>query len=287
VIPQLLALINGKGGTLKTTISANTGGILAAAGYRVLLVDLDPQGNLRRDLGVYGAEVDDQGAALAAALTGRAQLTPARNVRERLDLAVGGDVLDDVDEADLDEALAPIADDYDLIIADCPPGNQGGLQLAALQAARFVLIPTRPDEASLDGLRRIAKLFAAVRADGNPDLELLGVVLADIGSQSRAIMREARADVERMFGRDDAMCVTTIRHAEAPSRDARKLGKLVHELDRELYASLSTLPDMGPRRFATSAPGLAGDHQRLAAEIAERISARVEAAEAEVAGVEA
>lgn len=281
MISQALAIINGKGGTLKTTISANAAGILAAAGYRVLLVDLDPQGNLLRDLGLHDSEADDQGAALAAALLGQTDLRVAAGVRERLDLAVGGDALDVLDVApeDLELALAPIADDYDLIIVDCPPG-QRGLQKAALTAVHFVVIPTKADVASLDGLRRVARLFAEVRSSANPDLELLGVVLADVGSQSRRILRETRDDVATLFGNDETMFLSTIRHAEAPATDARRLGRLAHELDRELYADLvairSPLPTgTGPRRFAASAPGLAGDHQRLASEIAERISARV------------
>ncbi len=271
MIPQAIGIINGKGGTLKTSVTATCGGILAAAGYRVLLVDVDPQGNLLRDLGLHGGPHDDQGAALAAALTGRGPLRPIPTGRNRLDLAVGGDVLEDVavEPGDIDAALESAVDDYDLVILDCPPGNRA-LQIAALTASRFVVIPTRADTASLDGLRRVARLFAEIRAGANPDLELLGVVLADIGSQSRRILRDTREQVAALFGDEDAMLLSTIRHAEAPATDARRLGRLVHELDREFYATLPT----GSGRFAASAPGLVGDYQRLTAELAERITQR-------------
>lgn len=275
MLPQALAVINGKGGTLKTAVAATTAGILAAAGYRVLAVDWDPQGNLADDLGVHGTEWDDDGTALAAAVTGQAPLAPVGNVRDRLDLAVAGEALEGVTGVNLEAALAPVADAYDLIIIDCPPGNRP-LQLAALAAARFVVIPTRADASSLRGLRRVARLFAEVRGSANPGLELLGVVLAGIGSQSRQLQRMFRDDVATLFGRDDAAFQTVIRHAEAPAIDARRMGRLVTELGKGLYTTMAT--ELGPRRLAASAPGLAGDHQRLAAEIAERITARVEAA---------
>lgn len=281
MIPQAIAVVNVKGGVLKTTIAANQAGILAVSGYRVLLIGLDPQGDLLRDFGLRGTEVDDQGARLAAALTGQAPLQPWSTGRDRLDIIAGGDVLETitVEPGDLDAALADGADQYDLIIIDCPPGNQP-LQRTALEAARWVLIPTRADESSLDGLGRVARLFAEIRGGANPDLELIGVVLADIGSQSRRILRETRDHVSQLFGDDSVMLLSTIRHAEVPSRDARRLGRLAHELDRGVYAGLleGDLPAAGgARRYPASAPGVAGDHQRLAAEVAERLAQRTAA----------
>lgn len=278
MIPQAVAIINGKGGTLKTTISTNLAGVLAVAGYRVALVDFDPQGNVLDDLGLTDTEVDDQGAGLAAALTGRGPLTLSPSGRERLDVVVSGEILAqvDIDPGDLDETLADVVADHDLVIIDCPPGYPR-LQRAALTAARWVLIPTRADSASIRGLRAVARLFTEVRGDTNPDVELLGVVLADIGSQSRRVLRGTRDKVSALFGRDDAMLLSTIRHAEVPSLDARDLGRLAHELDRDTYAGLAAgqLPTpSGPRRYPASAPGVAGDHQRLAAEVAQRLAER-------------
>ena len=68
-LERVIAVINGKGGVLKTTVTANIGGMLANNGYRVLLVDLDPQGNLAEDLGYTDDDRDDTGRALAQALT--------------------------------------------------------------------------------------------------------------------------------------------------------------------------------------------------------------------------
>lgn len=279
---QAVAVINGKGGTHKTTISTNLAGVLAVAGHRVALVDCDPQGNVLDDLGLVDSAIDDQGAGLAAALTGRGPLILSPTGRDRLDVVVSGEVLKqvEVEPTDLDDALAGAVADHDLVVIDCPPGYPQ-LQRAALTAARWVLIPTRADDASIRGMRAVARLFAEVRADTNPDLELLGVVLAGIGSQSRRVLRDTRDKVAELFGREDAMMLSTIRHAEVPSLDARNLGRLAHELDRDTYASLAagSLPAAtGPRRYPSSAPGVAGDHQRLAAEVAQRLAARAAAA---------
>src|ERR1700712_5236535 len=84
-LERTIAVINGKGGVQKTTVAANVGGLLAASGYRVLLVDMDPQGNLAEDLGYTGGEIDDAGQALAASLTFGGPLVPATEVRQNLD----------------------------------------------------------------------------------------------------------------------------------------------------------------------------------------------------------
>jgi WD40 repeat protein len=93
----------------------------------------------------------------------------------------------------VNDAVAPIADNYDLLLIDCPPGEQQ-LQQMALTAAEFALIPTKSDSASLDGLVKVAELFGAVRATTNPDLQLLGVVLFGIGVSAKRIAQTARGN---------------------------------------------------------------------------------------------
>lgn len=276
MIPQAIAIVNGKGGVLKSTLAANLAGLLAVNGYKVLLVELDKQGNTLRDLGLFDSEANDQGARLVAALTGRAPLEVVRDARPALDHVAGGDVFNTmapVEPDAVDLMLAPLAGDYDIIILDCPPGDRE-MQIAALTAAHWAVIPTKTDYGSIDGLSAVARMFVEVRDSSNPDLELLGVVLTAVGAQSRAIMRRAREKIVELFGDDSAMLLTVIRYAEAASDDARRLGLLAHEMDRTFDAPIGDQL-VGPRRFAASAPGVAGDHQRLAAEIAQRISERV------------
>jgi len=82
---RVVAVVNGKGGVGKTTITANVGGLLASSGYRVLLVDLDPQGNLGEELGYTGHPSDDRGRALAQALVFGGSLVPEADVRQGLE----------------------------------------------------------------------------------------------------------------------------------------------------------------------------------------------------------
>ncbi len=76
----------------------------------------------------------------------------------------------------LEQALAPLAPNYDLIVLDCPPG-EALVHTAAMTAAHHVLIPTQPDNASIDGLGRVFSQYLEVRASTNPDVRILGVVL--------------------------------------------------------------------------------------------------------------
>ena len=195
MLKQAVAVINGKGGTGKTSVVANVAGLAAAAGYNVLAIDLDPQGNLSRDLGYVQLAGGRPAAPLMSALADRGKLAPLPGVRPNLDVIAGGEDLEDWSalasswrsrgrqpDAALDVALRDLAPRYDLILLDCPPGNRE-LQLLAVHAARWALVPVRADEASLDGMIRVATLFQGV-AQYNPDLQLLGVVL--FGIESRA-----------------------------------------------------------------------------------------------------
>jgi len=85
-LDRVIAVINGKGGVLKTTLTANIGGMLASSGYRVLLVDLDPQGNLAEDLGYTASDRDDEGRALAQGLMFGGTIEPLSQIRPNLDV---------------------------------------------------------------------------------------------------------------------------------------------------------------------------------------------------------
>jgi cellulose biosynthesis protein BcsQ len=310
MLDRAIAVINGKGGTGKTSISTNLAGLFAAAEARVLLVDMDPQGNAGRDLGYVADGRTDHGAALFQAVTAGTPLVPLREVRPNLDVVPGGELVEDMAGAlyargsrrgqsvvgAVNDALARIADDYDLVFIDCPPGNRP-LQQMALAAAHFVVIPTRADDASLDGLVQVSHLFASMRQEGNPGLELLGVVLFGIEKRATRIIERARAQIARDLGDPDLVFAADIRHVQGPAQDCRRLGKLVHEIeaqlphDREMRLRLlrAARADGGggkhrpdPESVAaaqalyTSAPGLAEDYQQLAEELTTRIQAAVQ-----------
>lgn len=300
MLSRAVAVINGKGGVGKTSLTANLSGLIAAAGYRVLAIDLDPQGNLARDLGYKNTPDNDDGLALFSAVTTGQQLRPVTGVRDGLDIVCGGGRIAEMVGAlhsrtargvatatAVHDAVAPIAENYDLLLIDCPPGEQQ-LQQMALTAAEFALIPTKSDSASLDGLVKVAELFGAVRATTNPDLQLLGVVLFGIGVSAKRIAQAARDAVARDLGSSDLVFDARIRHVEGAAVNTRDLGRLVHEIEAELPQAQKTrlaalrdrraggkhrADDDGGPRLAASASGLAEDYAALAKEVTDRIAA--------------
>jgi chromosome partitioning protein len=247
-LTRVFVIGNGKGGVGKTTITANTGGLAAADGARVLLVDLNGQGNIGRELGYRKGPLDDEGEALYDAVMNGSPLVPIRNVRPNLDVAVGGPHVGRL-PAHLDlkyqgqakkqvlmlaVALQQVTGSYDIVMIDSPPENPP-LQQLALAAARWLIVPVKSDSAAIeDGLGGIARQFGLVRKQVNPYLELLGVVLFASGSSSTAIRREVIKDVEKTIGKGAPMFSSVVRHSEAVARQSRDRGRLVHELEEEL-----------------------------------------------------
>ncbi len=255
-LQRVIAVINGKGGVGKTTLTANIGGLLAASGWRTLVVDLDHQGNLGLDLGYSGTDIDDDGQALSKALTYPDDLAhPAGHVRPNLDVLVGGRFIenaaatlvsqstrggDSLQQARLSLArvLDRIAGEYDVILLDCPPGNDI-IQSAAVAAARYILIPAKTEDASRKGLKLTAERLDQV-IDLNPDLDLLGVVLFASGASASRVRADFAAKVVADLGGEvarDVVFENYVRHAEATAASARDKGLLVHELDDKVRNS--------------------------------------------------
>lgn len=286
-LARVVAVANSKGGVGKTSLATTIAGLAAVAGYRVLLIDLDPQGNAGEDLGYTGRGEGDGGAGTVAAIAAGTPLSVTlHEVRENVDVICGGDRLDDLAGLLLSRHLrgAEVADvlaeplshllaatHYDLVLVDCPPG-ESTLQMLALGAARWLVIPTRGDAASLKGMARIAQRLVQARAQ-NPDLELLGVVLFDIPSTATRLRREISEQITEALGGVAPLFEAAIRHSIAAT-DARGRGLLVHEH----AAALSGEPFWralreGRRPISQgSAPLLAGDYAALAHEMLLRIA---------------
>lgn len=292
-IDRTIAVINGKGGTFKSSITASLGGMLAAAGAKVLIVDFDPQGNQTEQLGL--AELTDDGDQMLSALPSSRPLEAVSTGRDRLDIAFGGHYLKDLaallgsrqgrDQRwmhALADSLASTAADYDVVIIDCPPGIEV-LQKLALVAARYALIPTKSDPMSRKGMREVAALFQAVH-EGNPDLELLGVVRTGSAAGSTAIRAAARADIEGDLGGAAPVLETCIRQAEAAARDALNSGQLPFELEPALANQKPYWQQVKEgaveRGLPPSTTGLAQDYAELTQEVIDLI----EAAEDRAAG---
>lgn len=176
--PRVLCIANQKGGTGKTTSTATIGAGLAAAGRRVLLVDLDPQSSLTQSFGINAP-----GASMAEVIgeRGHAQ-TICKPIGERLDLAPSDIALAGVElqlvgrigrELAIKQSLAGLT--YDIVIIDCPPALSL-LTVGALVASQAVIIPTLPAAADLRGVRMFLGTIEQAR-ELNPDLQLLGLVV--------------------------------------------------------------------------------------------------------------
>jgi chromosome partitioning protein len=285
-LARTIAMVNDKGGVGKTSLVANLAGQFAAAGYRCLLVDLNRQANLADDLGFRDGPVDDHGAGLLLSIVGGSPLRPSEGVRPGLDVVPGGARLVDlvplmvsrVQEQGreafraLADVLAPVAGDYDLVFVDCPPETTILTDLA-LTAARWVLMPTKSDVGGLVGMRLVGERFALAR-ELNPALGLLGAVLFATGSRSRVVHAEVREAVARAFGGHSPLFTTSIRHAERTAQDARRLGKLAHELEQEVAAQPAWWAALragqkedGGRRLSPTAASVAGDYRDLGVEL--------------------
>ncbi|MEV8042087.1 ParA family protein [Arthrobacter sp. NPDC080082] len=289
---RICGFVNGKGGVLKTTLTANIGALLASFGWKVLLVDMDPQGNLGLDLGYRHESQDDDGTGLAQSLVFGQPLTPLKDVRPNLDVVPGGSSLDEAgaglisqssrdgrkSKLALARSLAPIAADYDIILIDCPPGNEP-LQVAALGAAAYVVVPTKTDKAGREGLLGVAKRLDTV-LDVNPNLDLLGVIITATSSTATNVHRTTRESITETFGDDSVLFKGMVRHAEAPAQAARDRGVLIHELEEQVKAA----PKWWEVRKGTAEAGQS--QPRSAANVAEdlyqvthELVARLEAAE--------
>lgn len=285
-LARVVVVAQGKGGVGKTSLTANVAGLAAMAGHQVLAVDLDPQGNLARDLGYEPAD----GEPLLQALVGGRTVPVLKDMRPGLDVVPGGPAVGDLmgiafarsgrggkDLADLlFAAFAPLVSGYDLVLVDTPPGERLLVE-AALAIASYVVIPTRSDDASFDGLERVAERCVAARKR-NPGLELLGVCLFGVGSRSRRLAESARDVIGQVLGDAAPVFEAQIRHLESAAVDARRQGLLVHELETAAAnARRGRLAALRARRrpeddlLTRDATGLAGDYEALARELMTRI----------------
>ena len=291
-----IALVNHKGGVGKTSVSANLAGQLALNGAKVLLVDLDPQGNQRIVLGYRDNPADDHGWGTVQAVYAGESPTIITDVRPGLDVIPGGAKLnaltalsytpgvEDLPGGGVPGAFADMlhrnaqAGGYDFVLIDCPPGNPL-LQEAALAAARYVLVPVRTDAMSWDGLYGVGPLVRRAR-EANPALTYLGAVL--FASQTTASRPRTAARLTLGEITDTIPLLTAfIRHSETAGADASLRGQLAHELARDAAAlreqRLKALSARKPGQPLTlpalsgSARGVADDYAALLREIVHRI----------------
>ena len=222
---RFLAFANQKGGVGKTTTTVNLATALAACGQRVLVVDLDPQGNATTGFGIARPSADK---SLYAVLTGNTALrstllgTDVPNLMvapSGVDLA--GAEVELVEVADrqnrLRQALNSVAGDFDFVLIDCPP-SLGLLTLNALVAADAVVVPLQAEFYALEGLSHLIKTIERIKQAFNPALTIQGVVLTMVDRRNK-LSEQVENDVRQYLGAlvYETTIPRNVRVSEAPS----------------------------------------------------------------------
>ncbi len=224
-MPRILAIANRKGGVGKTTTTVNVATAMAAAGKKVLVIDLDPQGNASTSLGI-----DKKGSMPSSydILLGNRRLTDAvvwteipgfSIVPSSPDLAAAEIELVDVEKREfaLKKAISKEAVNYDYILIDCPP-SLSLITVNALVASDAVIVPLQCEFLALEGISDLIRNINTIKKNFNPGLVLQGVVLTMYDKRNN-LTQMVEDDVRNFFGKKvyDTVIPRNVRISEAPS----------------------------------------------------------------------
>lgn len=223
--PRVMAVANQKGGVGKTTTAVNFGAAAAELGHRVLIVDLDPQGNASTGLGINPRSLN---ASMYDVLLHDVPIDEAIEAAEVRNLFVAPANLDlagaEIElvpafsrELRLKNALATVADDFDLVLIDCPP-SLGLLTVNAFAAATEVMVPIQCEYYALEGLGQLLRNVDLVKRNLNASLELSAIVLVMYDARTN-LASQVAGEVREHFGSKVCRAVIprNIRLSEAPS----------------------------------------------------------------------
>jgi len=222
---KIIAIVNQKGGVGKTTTAVNLAAFIGKKRKKVLLIDLDPQGNATSGLGIdkgeleyttYDMLVNDvpAGDIIVESTANNVDMIPTN-------INLAGAEVELVSamsrEQILKTAIADIVDDYDYIFMDCPP-SLGLLTINALTACEYVIVPIQGEYYALEGLTQLIDTINIVKKKLNPNISIGGVVLTMFNMRTQ-LSKQVKEDVEEYFGKKvfKTLVPRNVRLAEAPS----------------------------------------------------------------------
>ena len=230
---KTIAIINQKGGVGKTTTAVNLSAIMADMGQRVLIIDLDPQGNTTSGLGMAVEE-----KSIYEVLMGRIQMKDVVEKTDFKNLSIAGSDIRlagaelelanfDKREFRLKTAISAIAKDFDFILIDCPP-SLSLLTVNALTAADGVMVPIQCEYYALEGVASLMQTIQRVKKTFNPRLEIEGVLLTMLDGRTNLGLQVVE-EVKKHFKKQvyGTVIPRTVRLGEAPSH-----GEPIHIYDK-------------------------------------------------------
>ena len=239
---KTVAIVNQKGGVVKTTTAVNLAARIGHYGYKVLLVDVDPQGNATSGLGINKRDVKEStydmivGDVKAESIMKTTPFKMLDVLPSNMNLAGAELELVDLDsrEARLRNALAPLKDKYDFIIIDCPP-SLGLLTVNVLCASDSVIVPIQCEYYALEGLSQLMNTIRQVKRLYNSFLELEGVLLTMFDGRLN-LTQQVVSEVKRFFPQKvyGTVIPRNVRLSEAPS-----FGQPVHYYDKSSKGSVA------------------------------------------------
>ena len=270
---KVISIANQKGGVGKTTTSVNLSAGLSKLSQRVLLIDLDPQGNASSGLGLKRHDYQDKN--IYDALIGECDLEDVIYKTQFKDLYVApanpdlvGAEIELVDvpkrEFKLKEAIAKVSDRFDFVLIDCPP-SLGLLTLNALTAAQTFLVPLQCEYYALEGLSQLLNTAGLIKKQMNPQLKIEGILLTMFDTRNN-LSHQVVNEIQTHFGDKvfKSVIPRNVRLSEAPSHglsifeyDKRSVGAIKYlELAKELVRKNTELNQTHPTSKTTATPNI-------------------------------